>query len=111
MHQKQPPAKSAFSRVPAALAVTDAMSVNGTANKPKTNAFMGPPSPRTGLFRGGHELQGRRVHAVALPGRLRSVVEHVAEVSPAPRTEHLGTLREETVVGPGEDVRSGDRRR
>src|SRR5512141_1071774 len=109
MHQKQPPAKSAFSSLPAALTASAAMSAKGTVNKPKMNALMGAPFAMTGLFRGGHELQGCRIHAVALPGRLRPVVEHMAKVSPAPGAEHLGTLRKDTVVGPGEDVRSGER--
>src|SRR3954454_15053724 len=36
------------------------------------------------------ELQRQRVHAVALPGRRRAVVEHVAEVRAAVRAQHLG---------------------
>ena len=37
----------------------------------------------------GVELQRDAVHAIALPGRLRAVGKHVAEMSAAPRTMHL----------------------
>src|SRR5262249_13463148 len=44
------------------------------------------------------ESQGRRVHAVALTGRRRPVIEHVAQVRVAVRRTDLGTLREESPV-------------
>src|SRR5215813_9990105 len=44
------------------------------------------------------ELERRGVDAVALPGRLRAVVEDVPEVRVAPRAVHLGPAHEEARV-------------
>ena len=54
---------------------------------------------RAALLLGGDELQGRRVHAVAQAGRLRPVVEDVAEVASATRAHDFGPAHEERIVG------------
>ena len=48
---------------------------------------------------GGTEGHGVTVHAVTKPGGLRTVVEHVAEVSTATPAEHLGAGHADAVVG------------
>jgi hypothetical protein len=52
----------------------------------------------------GHaELQRQPVHAVAQAGRLRPVVEHVAEVPAAARAQHFGALHQQAAVCPLDD--------
>src|ERR1022692_1448922 len=51
----------------------------------------------------GVELERGRVHAIALPGRLRTVVEDVAEMRVAGRAQDFGTARQKAVVGLGAD--------
>src|SRR5688500_18040208 len=50
-------------------------------------------------LRGRDEPHRRRVHAEALAGRLRSIVEEVAEVRVGVRRAHLGALHEQRAVG------------
>src|SRR4029079_11691814 len=45
-----------------------------------------------------HEPQGKAVHAIAKPGRPWSIVEQVAEMSAAPRAQHLGSLHHQAAV-------------
>jgi hypothetical protein len=47
------------------------------------------------------ESKSRRVHAVALPGRLRPVIEHVAQVGIAPCAKDLGPFREPAIIALG----------
>ena len=56
------------------------------------------------------ELQRRGIHAVAQTGRLRSIVEHVAQVRIASLAEHLVPLHAVAAVAFGEDILFGDRR-
>ena len=49
----------------------------------------------------GRELQRHAVHAVAQAGRLRAVVEHMAEMAAAAAAMHLGARHEERAVGRG----------
>src|SRR5262245_65983085 len=51
-----------------------------------------------------HELHGDAVHAVALAGTERAVVEHVAEMAAATPAMHLGAQHEQRAV-----VRRADR--
>ena len=46
-------------------------------------------SPLGGSLAARHKIQGRRVHAVAQSGRLRTIVEHVTQVPVAARATHL----------------------
>lgn len=55
------------------------------------------------------ERKGRRVHAVAKPGRLRPVLEHVPQVGIAPCAKHLDPFREPTRIVLGADILLGDR--
>ena len=55
------------------------------------------------------ELQRAGVDAVALAGRVRAVVEDVAQVAAAARADDLGAPHEEAVVGPGLDPVVGHR--
>src|SRR5262249_40358582 len=48
--------------------------------------------------RGGLEFQRDTVHAVALSGRLRPVVEHVAEMAAAAPAVHLGAWNDQAVI-------------
>src|SRR6202171_658097 len=50
------------------------------------------------------ELERRRVHAVALPGGLGTVVENVAEMRIARRAQHLGAAHQMAGVHGGRDV-------
>src|SRR5437588_683216 len=59
------------------------------------------PGPRADLVVLGLEVQGQRVDAVALAGRLRTVVEYVPQVRLARRAEDLGAAHEQAVVGLG----------
>src|SRR3954471_20404133 len=65
------------------------------------------PPPMTMPGRSGRvgrpEVHGDAVHAVAQPGRLRAVVEDVAEMPAATRAMDLGARHEERVVGRGLD--------
>src|SRR6266516_1832931 len=54
--------------------------------------------------RAGLEFQRGSVHAVALSGRLRAVVEDVAEMAAAAAAMHFGSRKDEAVI-----VRSADR--
>src|SRR5690348_8466451 len=47
---------------------------------------------------GWAERHRNTVHAIAQPGRLRTVVEHVTEVTTAAPTEHLGACHADAVV-------------
>ena len=61
---------------------------------PRAPQLEAPSSSRSSVKRAG-------VDAVALAGRVRAVVEDVAEVAAAARAEHLGAAHEQAVVGLG----------
>jgi len=48
----------------------------------------------TELFFYRNELQGSRIHAVAQPGRLGTIVKNMAEMAVAAATEHFSAARE-----------------
>src|SRR5512143_4159279 len=50
------------------------------------------------LLRPRHEAQRHRVHAVAQPGRLRTVVEYMTQMRIAQRAAHFGTRHAEHAV-------------
>ena len=52
---------------------------------------------------GGAELQRQPVHAIAKAGRLRPVVEDVAEVPAAARAQDFGALHQQAAVGARDD--------
>src|SRR5918996_4796219 len=58
------------------------------------NAFTSTSAVGLGL-----QLERRRVHAIALPGGLGAVGEHVAEMGIAPAAQHLGAHHEMAAVG------------
>jgi hypothetical protein len=49
------------------------------------------------------EIEGHTIHAVALAGGLRTIVEDVAEMATAAAAMHLGSGRKEAAVGFGFD--------
>ena len=44
------------------------------------------------------QFQRRRIDAVAQSGRLRAIVEHMAQMRPAIRAQYLGAAQEQTAV-------------
>src|SRR3990170_1366988 len=118
MHQKQPPAKVAFSSFPdagslvsvfgplpvmtvvAAMSTSDRM-INDNVNfdivlllprdiRYSTRSAAGRPLLFR-LIRLG-KSKGRRIDAVAKPGRFRAILEHVAQMRIASRAQHLRPL-------------------
>src|SRR5512146_10512 len=74
------------------------------ARKPRMKSSLISSYPRF------HEDQGGRVHAVPQAGRLRAVLEDVAEMRIAPGAHHLRAGQPEAVVGSPPDVLLGDGR-
>src|SRR5438105_609475 len=62
------------------------------------------------LLRFLDEVQRSRVNAVAQPGRIRTVVEHMPEMSTAAGARHLGAAHSPGIIRRGVDVLLGQRR-
>src|SRR5688572_20169899 len=114
VHQKQPPAKTAAAVTsplacgPGALAERCAQTLTPTTATMTTSKRASSLRMDRSSAARRREAQGGAVHAPALAGRRRAVVEHVAEMPAAAPAMSLGAGHEQGVVGPGADC-AGDR--
>src|SRR4051812_19070313 len=96
-------APAALPRTPIVIAGLDPAIITGPfRNDPRVKPGGDDPKKRPRLFR--LERERRAVHAVAQPGRRRTVLEDMAEMAAALRAMHLHPAHEQAVVLGGRDA-------